>query len=136
MKCSEYLDAAIKKSGVKNDNQLKDVLKWRSSKVHNYRHNKQFMDNEAAREIAELIEVPVLKIIADMEIMRAKNKEHKSAWLKLSKLTKHSGTASTNLLININLIITGSALYCILCKIAKYDNFDKRELIQSKFISA
>jgi len=116
MKASEYIDLAIKKAGVANDNQLSNALGWTSSKVCNYRKNKQAMDNDAAIEIAELLEMPAIKIIADMEIQRGKTK-NKKAWKMLSKMTKQSGRASANLLILLGVFTNSTAVLCILCKI-------------------
>ena len=119
MKPNQYLDLAIKKAGVKNDNQLMQAIGWGKSKVNNYRHNRQLMDNEAARQIAELINVPVMQVIADMEAERAKEKETRNAWKMLSKMSKEAGKATSNLLI-LNVIFSLSALYYILCKIARH----------------
>jgi len=74
------------------------------------------MDNEAARQVAEILGIPLIKIIADMEVQRAKNERQRNAWLKLSKLTNEAGQASTNLLISLAIFSAGS-VYCILCKI-------------------
>lgn len=83
MKTSDYLDLAQKKTGKRNDNQLSELLGWSRSKVNNYRHNRQGMDNEAARQIAEILDVPVWQIIADMEAERQKDpskKRHGQSW--------------------------------------------------------
>lgn len=58
MKPSDYLDLAQKKVGVRSDNALGVKLKWGRSKINNYRHNRQMMDNEAARQIAEVLDIP------------------------------------------------------------------------------
>jgi hypothetical protein len=114
MKTSDYLDLAQKKSGARNDNQLKKLLGWGDSKINNYRHNRQAMDNEAARQIAELLEVPVWQIIADMEIQRAKDEPTRKAWKMLGKLSKQGGRATANLLFLLPFPAFG-LLHYILC---------------------
>lgn len=116
MKTSDYLDLAQKKTGKRNDNQLSELLGWSRSKVNNYRHNRQHMDNEAARQIAELIDVPVITVIADMEAQRIKNPEGKKAWKMIAKMTAQRGFASTNLLLLLS-FFSWTVKYCILCKI-------------------
>jgi len=119
MKTSEYLDLAQKKLEVKNDNQLVDKMGWAKSQVNNYRHNRQQMDNEAARKIAELLEIPVWKVIADMETIRAKDEPTRKAWKMLSKLSAQKGYALPSMLI-LNAFIFNVAAYCILCQIASH----------------
>ena len=114
MKTSDYLDLAQKKTGKRNDNQLSQLLGWSRSKVNNYRHNRQHMDNEAARQIAELIDVPVITVIADMEAQRVKNPEGKKAWKMIAKMTAQQGLASTNLLLILS-FFSWTFHNCILC---------------------
>lgn len=114
MKTSDYLDLAQKATGKRNDNQLSVMLGWSRSKINNYRHNRQGMDNEAARQIAEVLDIPVIQIIADMEIQRAKEEPTKRAWMKLAKTIKQTGGITPNLLFLMSFM---SSLLCILCKI-------------------
>lgn len=104
MKTSEYLDLAIKKHDLRNDNQLSNAMGWGSSKVCNYRKNRQAMDNEAAREMAVFLDVPVWNIIADMEAMRAKDPTKKKAWAKLAKMKHQSGMAITSMMLTLILL--------------------------------
>ena len=117
MKTSEYLDLAKKTHGMRSDNELARVLSWSKSQVNNYRHNRQQMDNEAARKCAEFIDIPVWQVIADMETLRAKDEPTRKAWKMLSKLSNEKGFALPSMLI-LNSFIFSGAVYCILCKIA------------------
>jgi len=120
MNTSEYLDLAMKKAEMRSDNELARALNWSKSQVNNYRHNRQAMDNNAAMQIAEMLEIPVWCAIADMESIRAEKKGDRTLerkWSKLAKLTKQTGLATANLLINMALFVP-VAVYCILCKIA------------------
>lgn len=114
MKPSEYIDLVKNKIGAKNDNELSVKINWRASKTNNYRHNRQLMDNEAARQVAEILEMPVIAIIADMEAQRAKDKEAKKEWIKLAKMTAQRGFASTNLLLILS-FFSWTFQNCILC---------------------
>jgi len=123
MKTSEYLDLAKKTHGMRSDNELARSLNWSKSQVNNYRHNRQQMDNEAARKCAEFIDVPVWKIIADMEIQRAKDEPTRKAWKMLSKLSKEAGSISTKLLFLLpflSLMVANSIYYVKSCKREQY----------------
>jgi len=117
MKTSEYLDLAKKTHGMRSDNELARILEWSKSQVNNYRHNRQQMDNEAARKYAEFIDIPVWQVIADMEAQRQKDPVKKQAWKMLSKSSTQKGVALPKQLI-LNAFIFWGAAYCILCKIA------------------
>lgn len=117
MNSAEYLDLAIKKAEVKNDNQLAIKLGWSRAKISNYRNLKQAMDNEAALELSEFMDIPVLKIIADMEVQRGKS-SNKNTWVRLAKMTQQMGSASAMLLIPLS-ILAAYVQQCILCKITK-----------------
>ena len=114
MKCSDYLDLAMKKRGLRNDRQIALELEWSSSKIFNYRHNRQMMDNEAARQIAELLDIPVWQVIADMEIERAKDEPTRKAWKMLAKMSKQGGFLH-NPVCNSLFLLGVSGLFYILC---------------------
>lgn len=97
MKPSDYLDLAQKKVGVRSDNALGVKLKWGRSKINNYRHNRQMMDNEAARQIAEVLDIPVWQVVADMEAQRAKDDVTRRKWLELAKSTSVAGAIALSL---------------------------------------
>lgn len=104
MNPDKYIDLIQKKENLKNDNQVRVALNWSMSKVNNYRHNRQAMDNETARQTAEILEMPVIKVIADMETFRAKRIDDKKALKAWDKLSKQAGLASTSLLICLSFI--------------------------------
>jgi len=121
MNSSEYLDMAIKAHNLRNDSQLATALNWNRQKISNYRHQKQAMDNEAAREFAEFTDIPILQIIADMEAQRQKDPSKKKAWSKLAKMTKQAGGVTANLLINMNLFfIACGSMYIMLNSRPRY----------------
>jgi transcriptional regulator with XRE-family HTH domain len=107
MKTSEYLDTAKKVNNLRSDNELARMMKWSKSQVNNYRHNRQVMDNDQALQIAEVLDIPVWNVIADMQVQRAErqnNASKKKAWKKLAKLSKEAGTATVTMLLMVALI--------------------------------
>jgi hypothetical protein len=115
LKPSEYLDLTIRKLNVKNDRQMAMKFGWRDSKVNNYRHNRQAMDNEASRQIAAELEMPVIKVIADMEAFRAEKKNDKTLFEEWTKVSKMAGVANLKLLILLPFLSILIRQYCILC---------------------
>jgi len=59
------------------------------------------MDNEAARQIAKILDIPVWTIITNMEAQKQKDPSKKKAWKMLSKMTKQAEKTSTKLLITL-----------------------------------
>lgn len=118
MKTTEYLDFAKKKHDFNSDNKLAIKLGWSRTKISNYRNLPQQMDNEAARQMAELLDIPVIKIIADMEAERQKEPAKKKAWVALAKMTHQMGSASASLLIPLSIFAAYVQEY-ILCKITQ-----------------
>ena len=107
MKTSEYLDLAQKLTGTRNDNQLMKVMGWKPSQVNNYRHDRQPMDNEQARQIAEITNIPVLSVIVDMELIRAERQndvDKTNAWKKLARLSKEAGAATLGVMMMVGSI--------------------------------
>jgi hypothetical protein len=66
------------------------------------------MDNEACRQVAEVLEIRPMQVIADMEAMRQSDHEKKQAWIELAKLTREAGSVVIPLLL-IMPILFGSA---------------------------
>jgi len=118
MQSYEYIEKVKKVMNLETDYKVCKMMKWPTNRATMYK-NGQSMDNEAARQIAEILEIPVWTIIADMEAQRQKDPSKKKAWSKLAKMTKQAGGVSTNLLINMALF-SSAAVYCILCKIAPH----------------
>ncbi len=115
MNSYEYMTEIKRIKGLDTDYKLCKALGWRQNKVTQYK-NGTSMDNDTSRQVAEILEIPLIQVIAEMEIQRAKNTEQKRAWSRIAKMTKEAGLASTNLLINISLF-SSTLIYCILCKI-------------------
>lgn len=97
MNSYEYIEKVKKVKGLDTDYKVAKMMSWANNKITQYK-NGQSMDNEAARQIAEILDIPVWTVIADMEAQRQKDPSKKKAWKMLSKMTKQSGRASAKLL--------------------------------------
>jgi len=100
MNSYEYIEKVKKVKGLDTDYKVAKMMSWANNKITQYK-NGQSMDNEAARQIAEILDIPVWTVIADMEAQRQKDPSKKKAWKMLSKMTKQAGRASTKLLITL-----------------------------------
>lgn len=109
MNSYEYIARVKQTKGLETDYQVAKMMGWSKNKVSQYKLG-QGMDNEAARQVAEILNIPVLEIIADMEAERQKDPAKKKAWKMLAKLSKQAGTATYNLLI-LNSIISFLVIY-------------------------
>jgi transcriptional regulator with XRE-family HTH domain len=113
MKASEYIDEVKRSNGLDTDYKVAKLLGCRQQKISNWREG-QTMDNETARQIAEILRIPVWQVIADMEAERQKDPAKKKAWKMLSKLSQQGGRATANLLFLLPFPAL-TALHCILC---------------------
>jgi hypothetical protein len=114
MKSYEYIEKVKKIKNIETDYKVAKLLGWKPHKIYQYREG-QSMDNDAARQIAEIINVPVMKVIADMEVQRF-NKMNKPEQAKLwEKFAKQAGRATANLLIPLGFMSSATAMFCILC---------------------
>ena len=116
MNSYEYVTKVREIKNLGTDYALAKMLGWSPHKIYQYRDG-QSMDNNAARQIAEILDMPVITVIADMEAQRAKDENVKEAWKMLSKSSTQKGLALPKQLI-LNAFIFWGAAYCILCKIA------------------
>ncbi|WP_330109946.1 hypothetical protein [Methylophaga thalassica] len=109
MKSYEYIEEVKRANGLDTDYKVAKLLGCGQNKITQYRAG-QTMDNETARQIAEILDIPVWQIIADMESERQKDPSKKKAWKMLAKLSKQAGAATYNLLI-LNSIISFLVIY-------------------------
>jgi hypothetical protein len=113
MNTEQYIDLVKKIKELDTDYKLCKMMGWPTSRTTKYRDG-QTLDNEAARQIAEILEIPLMKVIADMEVQRFSRmgkKEQAKTWAKFSK---HAGRATANLLSLLAIFSSGLIFY-ILC---------------------
>jgi len=93
MRPNELLDAAIKGAKLKGDADLCRLLNWASGKVSQYRNNKKWPGNNAARILAEAAGLDPLAVIAELEITKATDEATRTAWGKVLAGMRSSAVA-------------------------------------------
>lgn len=96
MNSYEYIEEVKRHAGLDTDYKVAKMLGWRQTKISNYRNGQGF-DNESARQVAEILNVPVFAVIADMEAQRAKDDVTKNKWLQLAKSKGVAGMLALSL---------------------------------------
>jgi len=114
MKAFRYLDAARKAAGLPSDRQLSIRLGWSHNRVSNYRTGTSGFDTKASIQIAVLIGIDPLAVIADMETERAKDRIVKSYWRGVKKAAA-AGALGLGVALLAAQEMAGTV--CILCKI-------------------
>lgn len=85
MKTLDYIDALRKLTDTGSDYAVAKLLEVPAQQMHKYVQKGQTMDNTRAARVAELLRVPLLDVIADMEIERARNDDARAYWTRLRK---------------------------------------------------
>jgi hypothetical protein len=114
MNSYEYINEVKQAKGLDSDYKVCKMMNWPTNRVTMYK-NGQSMDNEAARQVAEILGVPVWQVIADMESERQKDPAKKKAWKMLSKMQKQAGRVTANSLFLLAFSSISSSLFYILC---------------------
>ena len=103
MNSYEYIEEVKRANGLDTDYKAAKMLGCGQNKITQYK-NGQSMDNETARQFAEILEISVFEIIADMEVQRQKDPAKKKAWKTLAKMTRQAAFASPILLISLSFL--------------------------------
>lgn len=96
MNSYEYIQEIKRRNGLETDYAVAIKLGWKPNKIYQYRDG-QGMDNAAALQVAEVLDVPVIAVIADMEAQRAKDEVTKNKWIQLAKSTGVAGMVALSL---------------------------------------
>lgn len=96
MNSYEYVQKVKQVKGLPTDYAVAKMMGWAPNKIYQYREG-QGMDNDAALQVAEVLDVPVIGIIADMQAQRAKDEVTKNKWLQLAKSTGVAGMLALSL---------------------------------------
>jgi hypothetical protein len=113
MKSYDYINEVKRIKGLDTDYKVAKLLNCGQNKITQYK-NGTTMDNETARQIAEIINIPVFEVIANMEVQRAKDAGIKKTWERLAKMTHQAAFATPSLLISLSIFSLGAIEY-ILC---------------------
>lgn len=92
----EYLDEAKLKLGITSDNQLALHLGLTRASISDYRHKRSTMDPYTATQIAIILDIDPMLVIATANIEREKDGKRREFWENFSK--RISGIAAAVLL--------------------------------------
>ncbi len=77
---ADYLDALRARFNVPSDYGLQTATGWHRQQISRYRTQKGTFDDDTAQRIAAWLELPLEKVLMDMNAQRAKRPEVKKAW--------------------------------------------------------
>lgn len=77
---AEYLDVSKSILNITSDYGLAKRLDISRQAVSQYRSNARAFDNFTCMKVAEITNIPLQTIIADMEMMREKDEKRREAW--------------------------------------------------------
>lgn len=84
MNTKEYLDAVKQKTGIDSDYKLAKLLNLTKQAISKYQLGNRVMDDYTAAKIAEVLEIPVIKVIADANAEREKDEDALSRRLMMT----------------------------------------------------
>jgi transcriptional regulator with XRE-family HTH domain len=99
MKTVEFLDAVKAAYGLTSDYQLAKKLSTGTSRIANYRSGRSFMDDSLALQIADLLDVDPLRVMASVHVEREErtgNYEMLNFWKDVAKRASKGGDILTN----------------------------------------
>lgn len=102
MRTKDYLREIEKKYSPKNDSHLADLLGVRPPTIYRYKSEERVMADEVCEKVADLLDIPLEKILLDMHIQSSPTPKIKNAWKALQ--------------MSVALVWVP---ICILCKIIK-----------------
>lgn len=88
MNTVEFLDAVKARHRLTSDYQLAKLLNWNTQRISMYRHTSRELDDAAALQIAEALNVPPAYVMACIAGARAKDATIKKHWAAAAKLLK------------------------------------------------
>lgn len=87
---ADYLDELRAKTGAKSDGAAGLTIGWARPSISHYRNQKTTFDNLACLQLAKALKLPIIQIIADMELIRNTDPKRRTPWLPYaSKTTKN-----------------------------------------------
>lgn len=100
MKTTEYLDALKKRYDLPSDYALTKLLPVKQQTIHRYRNGVCRFDDSVCLVVAELLDLPEMKVIADIHAEREPKPEVKKVWQKLAKsISNAAAVAAVSVLL-------------------------------------
>jgi hypothetical protein len=78
---AQYLDELREKTGTKSDGAAGLALGWTRPATSNYRHLRTAFDNHTCLRVAIKLNLPIIQVIADMELQRTTDAARRKDWL-------------------------------------------------------
>lgn len=78
---ADYLDDLRAKTGTRSDGAAGFTLGWKRPATSHYRNLRHAFDNYTCLKVAQALNVPVIQVIADMELQRETTPEKREPWL-------------------------------------------------------
>jgi plasmid maintenance system antidote protein VapI len=82
MRQTQYLDAAKRKLGIESDYALAPFLGVTKQAISKLRNGRAVMSNTMAAKIAEILDIDLVRVIADLELERGSNEE---LWRRIAR---------------------------------------------------
>ncbi|NMG46954.1 helix-turn-helix domain-containing protein [Azoarcus communis] len=86
MKTTDYLNEAFKRSGAKSKAKFAEMLGVNRSAITMYESGERVMDDYVAAQIADMLKVETMVIIAQANIEREKDETRRDYWKRKSEL--------------------------------------------------
>lgn len=80
MKTPDYLDLVRAKLNLPSDYALQKPLQISKTQVSKYRNSLESLSEPVCERIAEILDIPAIQILIDMQIEKAKSPKMQSAW--------------------------------------------------------
>jgi transcriptional regulator with XRE-family HTH domain len=78
----DWLNKAKEKLNIESDYRLAKIIGIGNTAISNIRKRNKGMDNYTACRIADILEIPEIKVISDIEMQKEKNEEKIKYWEK------------------------------------------------------
>lgn len=78
---ADYLTELKRKTGSRSDGATGLLLGWTRPATTNYKHNRRAFDNFTCLIVAQTLQIPIIQVIADMEIQRTQDPTRRRHWL-------------------------------------------------------
>lgn len=78
---AHYLAEIRIKTGAKSDGAAGLALGWTRASTSHYKHNTSAFDNYTCLRVAQLLNIPFIQVLADMELQRERDPVKRAAWL-------------------------------------------------------
>ena len=91
---AQYLAEIKAKTGSPSDGAAGLALGWSRPATTAYKHNRSAFDNHTCLRVARTLNIPLIQVIADMELQRERDPERRADWLEFATTSKAESDAA------------------------------------------